>query len=525
MTGTSTISIATKPQVYGVFVHMRNTPHNAFAEYVDNSLSSFEKNIGVLKPINANGKVRVDITISKDAVVIEDNAFGIEESEYARAFELATPPLDASGLNEFGMGMKISSIWLSRHWMVESSAYGEPVKKTFVFDLADVIDNDKTQTEVLIETAKADDHYTRITLTDLSSNCPTSEKKIKDIGARLASIYSRKINDGLIDIYLNGVLLSYTPYEPLSAPYYKTPDAEPMVWRKEINFTFGPKRSIRGFIGILSKMKADENGFLLFRRGRTIGTSGSDKFRPKCLCGPIGGPQYKLIYGEFDIEGFNVSYSKDQFSDDEDFEALMEALAEDIKKDKDFDIFGQAQNYRSRSKAGTSEERRKKFEEKAREVFSGGKSKSEQKDEQKETQDADGNDDANSEEETESTPTSENESPTSESESQTCSCQLNVRGVVLPLEIELTNDSDVKSLFLLSKKNGKPNELCMKIFLKHRFFSADYYPTLTDVDKAAPMLELLKAMAYAQMAMTEEGKPAEAADFISLVNASVCNIK
>lgn len=344
---TETISIATKPQVYGVFVHMRNTPHNAFAEYVDNSISSFEKHADVLKEINEGGKVRIDIKISPEKVVIEDNAFGITEDEYDALSELAQPPLDPSGLNEFGMGMKISSIWLSRHWKVESKAFGEDVKKTFEFDLEDVMSNERTQSDVNIEDgAKIDEHYTRITLTNLTSNCPTSDEWIKKIANRLASIYSRMINGGVADIFVNEEKLSYTPLKHLCAPYYKHSDGKPVEWRKEINFSFGKNMSVRGFIGVLQKMKSGENGFMLFRKGRAIGTTSGDKYRPKELCGQEGSPQYKMIYGELNIEGFDVTYSKDQFLGDEQFAEMIKGLAEYIKSDEELDIIGQAQNYR-----------------------------------------------------------------------------------------------------------------------------------------------------------------------------------
>ena len=114
------VSIATKPLVYQVFRHISNKAHNALAEYVDNSISSFERHADILKPLNPNGKLKVEITITDDYIRIEDNAFGIEEENYQRAFELARIPLDATGLNEFGMGMKVSSIVKSLDCRIKS---------------------------------------------------------------------------------------------------------------------------------------------------------------------------------------------------------------------------------------------------------------------------------------------------------------------------------------------------------------------------------------------------------------------
>ena len=105
------VSIATKPLVYQVFRHVENKVQYALAEYIDNSISSFEHHKDILSKINPNGKVRVDVVLLDDCIRITDNAFGIEKDNYQRAFELAQVPLDAKGLNEFGMGMKVSSIW------------------------------------------------------------------------------------------------------------------------------------------------------------------------------------------------------------------------------------------------------------------------------------------------------------------------------------------------------------------------------------------------------------------------------
>ena len=103
------VSIATKPLVYSAFRYINNKVYNALAEYVDNSIASFLHHKDFLTKLNPKGKLSVYITIDvdNDTIIIEDNAFGIEAKDYDRAFELANIPLDSSGLNEFGMGMKV----------------------------------------------------------------------------------------------------------------------------------------------------------------------------------------------------------------------------------------------------------------------------------------------------------------------------------------------------------------------------------------------------------------------------------
>ena len=155
------VSIATRPLVYSTFRYINNKVWNALAEYIDNSIQSFENHIDVLKAINKDGKLHVSVSIDfdKDVITIVDDAYGIEEENYQRAFELANLPLDNQGLNEFGMGMKVSSIWLSNTWTVETSAYGEPVQKTMTFDLKEVVDNEEMELPVSEKACSSSTHY------------------------------------------------------------------------------------------------------------------------------------------------------------------------------------------------------------------------------------------------------------------------------------------------------------------------------------------------------------------------------
>lgn len=339
------VSIATKPLVYSAFRYINNKVWNALAEYVDNSYQSYEDHKEILSEINPNGNVRVniDIDFDNDTIVIEDNAYGIEEVNYQRAFELANIPLDATGLNEFGMGMKVSSIWLSDTWEVETSAYGEDVRKTMRFDLKEVVDNQETSLPIIEEPAEKSEHYTKITLSKLSLNKPT-KGQLSYIKKHLASIYTLHLRDNDLDLVINGESMEFRELKVLNAPYYKTPNANPEEWRVPIDVSAG-KYVAKGFVALLETMSTSvDNGFLLFRRGRVIGTSYEDKYRPEVLCGQVGSPTYKRIFGELYLEGFNVSFTKNSFQEDSEFECFIKLLRQHvINKKKEF--YGQAQNY------------------------------------------------------------------------------------------------------------------------------------------------------------------------------------
>lgn len=103
------VSIALKPNVYNTFRNLNNTVSNTLGEYVDNAVQSFiDHKKELLETDGSNYKLKVHITIdwTNRSISICDNAAGIDAQNYERAFEPAHIPLDDTGLNEFGMGMK-----------------------------------------------------------------------------------------------------------------------------------------------------------------------------------------------------------------------------------------------------------------------------------------------------------------------------------------------------------------------------------------------------------------------------------
>src|SRR5579875_1967890 len=110
----------------------------ALAEFVDNAIASYQANEQALKKLHGNHfqlEVNIEINDAENKITIRDNAAGIGEADYPRAFRAAEIPTDTSGLSEFGMGMKSASCWFSDLWSVRTTALGEEVEKTVRFDM------------------------------------------------------------------------------------------------------------------------------------------------------------------------------------------------------------------------------------------------------------------------------------------------------------------------------------------------------------------------------------------------------
>jgi hypothetical protein len=346
MNNIENVSIKIQTGVYGQFRNLNNTAWYALGEYVDNAVQSFENNKSRLFEANNNQyqfEVRINIDKENDIIEIYDNAAGIDIDNFQRAFEPANIPIDNTGLHEFGMGMKTASIWLADYWSVRTAALDEDEERLVEFDLKKVLAEEKELLEVENVKKELTTHFTLLTLTQLSKNAP-SNHQIDKIKRHLLSIYRKFIRKGDMKLFINNEELIYEEPEILNAPFYNSPNDEPIEWKKEINFSTG-KYKVNGFIALLSTMSTNKvNGISLFRRGRVIEGSHDEKYRPKALCGQVGSPRYKRIFGELELEGFAVSFNKGSFQEQDDLEALMEALKTEISS-KDFDLYNQAEKY------------------------------------------------------------------------------------------------------------------------------------------------------------------------------------
>ena len=340
------VSIKIQTGVYGQFRNLNNKVWFALGEYVDNAVQSFENNKKYFKKTYKGEyqfEVRINIDWEKSEITIWDNAGGIDKSNFIRAFEPANIPIDNTGLHEFGMGMKTASVWLANFWSVKTAAINEIEERYVEFDLNKVLKEEK---EILKVTNKKKDkstHFTEIKLSQLSHNAP-SNMQMDKIRRHLSSIYRKFIRSGDLKLVINDIELTYDDPEILIAPHFSNPNGKKIIWKKEINFSMG-KYKISGFIAILNTMSTNElNGLSLFRRGRVIEGSHDEKYRPKAILGQVGSPRYKRIFGELELEGFAVSFNKGSFQEQEDIEALMAAIHDEISA-KDFDLYTQAEKY------------------------------------------------------------------------------------------------------------------------------------------------------------------------------------
>lgn len=346
-----TVSIAIGTTMFARYADLPNTVSHAIAEFIDNALQSYRNSKDILLANNPDFRFKVTIEFEWNAddnraktITISDNAAGLNYHSFQKAFMTAEIPEDNNGLNEFGMGMKTAAGWLGNNWSVRTTAFNEPVERFYEFNLQYVLDNDIKELPYEEVSHSSQEHYTIVTIKSPTKNSPSS-KSIDKIKSELASIYRQSLRANEMDLFVNGELLSFDEYNILEAPFARTPNAEKIYWKKDIDFKFG-KYKAKGFIAILKDINNTQNGLVLLRRGRVIvGADTDGRYFPKSLFGSQGNFRFKRLFGELELEGFEVSFNKNDIQDKENLEALMDALKGEIHT-KNFDLYTQAEEYR-----------------------------------------------------------------------------------------------------------------------------------------------------------------------------------
>ena len=335
--------------VLAVLRHLNYRPWFALGEFVDNAVESYVKHRHELEKIHGKGlKLRVDIDIdaaSPAHISIRDNAAGIFDSEYGRAFRPAAIPPDRTGLAEFGMGMKSAACWFAPRWSVRTSALGEPVSRSVHFDIENIVNDDIEELTIRETKEQPEKHYTEVILEDVF-HVPVG-RTVAKLKEHLTDIYRAFIRDGLLELRFNGEKLTYNEPRVLKTPYFKDKDGPDRDWRKVIDFDFGDGLSVQGFAALRETANTAKAGFSLFRRGRVIQGSGDEGYRPSYIFGSSNSYRYQRLFGELHLDGFEVSHTKDGFRWDQNEQPFLELLR-DYLDSEELPLLKQAEGYRVR---------------------------------------------------------------------------------------------------------------------------------------------------------------------------------
>lgn len=343
------VSIRPQTTILSVLKFLEYETWFALAEFVDNAIASYLLYEKALKVANGNDfklEVKIEINDAENKITIRDNAAGIHEKDYDRAFQAAEAPPDTSGLSEFGMGMKSAACWFSDEWTVRTKALGETIEKAVHFNMKRIFEKKIEELEVETKSTNKNHHYTIIELTNV--NKMPRRRGLGKVKDHLKSIYREFIRNGILILKVDNDILSYQEPNTLKAPKWNEPKGKAIEWRREINFQVQDGLSVHGFVAIREKASTSEAGFALFRRGRVIEGSFDNGFRPEYIFGNPNSFRYQRVFGELHLEGFEVIFTKKGIKWDENLEVFLQCLREELEH-KDFPLLQQAEKYRVRA--------------------------------------------------------------------------------------------------------------------------------------------------------------------------------
>lgn len=285
----------------------------ALAEFVDNSIQSYLLHKEqLMSEYGEDYNLVVDIALDSATrtIKIKDNAAGIAEQDLERALRPGVKPPDTSGLSEFGMGMKNAACWFGDHWEVETKALGDPYVRSVRFDVPEIVRTETSHVQVDKRYVGAGPPYTIVTIRD-ARRFPIL-RTLGKVRSHLSSIYRRFIREGELRLLEDGRPLRYEAPQISCQPYFRTPDDEPKLWRKELNFDVGPIH-VEGYAAIRHEGSTRDAGFALFRRRRLILGSEGDGYRPEQIFRNPNSYTYQRVFGELELTGIGVTYTKDGF--------------------------------------------------------------------------------------------------------------------------------------------------------------------------------------------------------------------
>lgn len=342
------IHIRPKVGMYAAFARLNYKSWFAIAEFVDNAVQSYTSHRKQL----GKAPLQVDIRFDEDEIVITDRAAGIAAHELPRAFSPSTPPPDATGLSEFGLGMKAAACWFSRYWTVRTSAIDDPAERFIRFDVDRITAEGVEHLPIEVRPANEDAHFTVVTLRNLRVR--PQGRSIAKIKEHLAAMYRVLMDSGFVQIRVTTATssedLKYERPPLLKAPFFREPDEEPREWRKDFTFNFPGKKRVWGWAGLLERGSGSHAGLSVFRRGRLIQGSADETYRPLRLFRNPNSYTYQRLVGELFVDGFDVSHTKDGIQWGGLEEEVISRLHADLST-PEMPLLAQAEGYRVRQKA------------------------------------------------------------------------------------------------------------------------------------------------------------------------------
>ncbi len=324
------------PRAIDAYSRLSYTMWFALAEFVDNSTQS-RLNYGSIidEVLREEGRPLIVSIIHdrpKRTLTIEDNSIGMSKDDLLAALRIAYPTPDSRGRSKYGMGMKTAACWIGASWTITTCELGSGEEWTATVDV-DAIANHGAKVPVTIRNVSRDDHYTRITISNLRRVIQKrSEETIKDYLGSMYMFDLRPDVKGQVALKLtyNG--------EEVVPPQESDWDTDPcgMLMKHDLRTFTTEGKTIQGWIGVLRKGGRKFGGFSMFQNGRQI-QGFPNAWKPSVIFGGVDDEGAnnliaQRLTGVLLLDGFGVSHTKDKvLFEGEEEEELERFLVEETR--------------------------------------------------------------------------------------------------------------------------------------------------------------------------------------------------
>jgi len=302
---TEKVSIKVGTSIYNTYKDINVPLENPFKEFIDNSTQSYYDHKDELLKTKGFSNLIIRIYTKDDKLIILDNAYGMNKSDFDRALKLGAKreQYSENSRSQFGMGLKYAGMYLGDKVTIESTEMGSQEKYRATLD-SNELKNNIEEIDRIIEFASEHEHYTKITIERLRHTY--SQKTIDTLKDRLGKIYRYDVSKGVEIIFNDNNKVTYS--EPILRINPQT--GSEYIANISGSFDFGDRTyEYGGWVGILHVADVSNAGLSLIQYDRLIKMN----YRPEKLFKKSNSFQYQRVIGEIILDKWPVVFNKTDF--------------------------------------------------------------------------------------------------------------------------------------------------------------------------------------------------------------------
>lgn len=322
------IQLVIGPEAINSYQRLSYTPWHAIAEFVDNSTQSYLDNQLVLDEQFKREGSLFEVSIAYEPgqdngmIRVSDNAMGMSYTDLERALHIAMPPINATGRSRYGMGMKTAAFWIGKKWSIYTKKLGETEAHKVEVDVEKI--TSAKNMNLSYRSVPHQDPEKHFTIVEVSEHYRKFQgRTLGKIADFLRSMYRRDLESKHLRLLWRGPELTWEGFDSRLMQA-----ADGSLYKKDILFEVNGK-VIMGWVGILKQGEGGrvEAGFSVIQAKRVI-HGWPEAWRPSSIYGPYGTNDLvnQRLVGELELDGFEVSHTKDSIQWRGEEEEIVEKL-------------------------------------------------------------------------------------------------------------------------------------------------------------------------------------------------------